>query len=210
MIRVLGQLSVFVLALLVFAPTAAQAQAAGPLRFVTGGGFAVPTGNHYSLRTGYQIHAAVETNYPGLPFALRVEGLFARFGYEHSSVVLDDGFPVYPVLGALPNCDLSLVKCPGRGSEHERIIAGTLNVVMQPPQEEWPGLAVVPYLIAGGGVYHHKNNAQVSSTIPSGTDFGLNGGGGLRIPKFHVFAEGRMHMVKGAPDLIAVTFGLAW
>ena len=209
MIRVLGQLSVFVLALLVFAPTAAQAQAAGPLRFVTGGGFAVPTGNHYSLRTGYQIHAAVETNYPGLPFALRLEGLFARFGYEHSNVVLDYGFPAYPVPSALRYCDLHGVPCPV-SPEHERIIAGTLNVVVQPPQEEWPGLEVVPYLIAGGGVYHHKNISQVSSTIPSGTDLGLNGGGGLRIPKFHAFAEGRMHMVKGAPDLIAVTFGLAW
>ena len=198
MIRVRGQLSVFVLALLVFAPTAAHAQAAGSLRFVTGGGFALPRGNNrYPLRTGYQIQGAVETNSPGLPIALRLEGLFSRFGFEHT---------------IQPPCPLG-VPCAEIRSEHERIIAGTLNVLVQPSEEEWPGLEVVPYLIAGGGLYHHKNSARAAS---SGTDFGVNGGLGVRIPKFHVFAEGRMHTVLDAsgpleaPNLIAITFGLAW
>ncbi len=196
MIRVRSQLSVFVLALLVFAPTAAHAQAVGWLRFETGGGFALPTGNsRYPLRTGYQIQGAVETNSPGLPMALRVEGLFARFGFEHTIQV-----PCPP-----------RIKCgEKKGSEHVRFIAGTLNVLVQPSS---PGLAVVPYLIAGGGLYHHKNSARAAS---SGTDFGVNGGLGVRIPKFHVFAEARMHIVLDAsgpletPDLIAVTFGLTW
>ncbi len=205
MIRVLGQLPVFALALLVFAPTAAHAQAVGWLRFETGGGFALPTNNPYSLRTGYQIQAAVETNSPGLPIALRLEGLFARFGYEHTFQ---------------PRCSGRGAKCAEiRRSQHERIIAGTLNVLVQPSVESWPGLEVVPYLIAGGGFYDHKNSAGGAG---SGIDPGVNGGLGIRIPKIHAFVEARMHFVIGTQNfvdsgyyqppriLIPIAFGLAW
>lgn len=167
--------------LLMALPLDVGAQSIVAMHFLLGGGVASLTGsNPDQLRTGYQIQAAVEASAPGVPVSLRAEGSFDRFGFT---------LPC-----ASPGCP------PVEGNE--RMIAGTLNAIVQPVAS---GLEVVPYLIAGAGLYNHDNSA---STASASTDYGVNGGVGVRVPGLHVFVEGRMHVVKNAPNYIPIVVGI--
>ncbi len=156
----------------------ARAQVGSPVHLLLGGGVAFPNGTSpYTLATGWQLQGAVELARPGVAAGLRLEGLYNRFAITN------------------PDC---IGPCG-----HERTIAGVLSAIVQPRATR--GIRVVPYLIAGAGLYHHVES-PVSST--SGTDIGLNGGAGFRIPGMHVFLEAREHVVKNAPNYLPVTVGV--
>ncbi len=180
-----GGLMLIALALL-YASTA-RAQSLRPVHMLVGGGPAFPKGSEArGFDRGYQLQAALETGTGLLPLTLRVEGFYNRFGFT-----LIDVYPCPP-----PGCT------PAPRHPREATFAGTLNGILQPPAR---GLALVPYALAGVGLYRHDDNAF---SYLSGTDPGLNAGAGLRVPALHAFIETRMHVVRHAPNYLPVTAGI--
>lgn len=82
--------------------------------------------------------------------------------------------------------------------------------------------AVQPYLLGGVGAYHRRVSQDVSGAIDefrslrdSDTDFGWNGGAGLRfnVSRLHLFAEARYHSVNTKPErttFIPLSVGVAF
>jgi outer membrane protein with beta-barrel domain len=71
------------------------------------------------------------------------------------------------------------------------------------------GMTATPYVIAGAGWY----NAKADGAEESSSDFGINGGVGLRfaLSGFSTFAEARFHNVFSDPEssrIIPLTFGI--
>ncbi len=172
------------LALLLAAAPTAQAQRALPLHLELGAGAAFPAGsNPQSVGTGYQLQAALEATVIG-PLALRAEGLFSHFGFTYT--------PSLPC--PFPGCS------PTQG--RQRTFAGTIDALLQSPGDDAP---LVAYLIAGAGIYDYSDSAD---RYASGTNPGVNGGAGFRLPRLHVFAEVRGHVVANAPNYVPVVVGI--
>ncbi|HEX3159322.1 MAG TPA: outer membrane beta-barrel protein [Gemmatimonadaceae bacterium] len=89
-----------------------------------------------------------------------------------------------------------------------RVIGGTANLLY-----ELPFVVVRPYLIGGAGVYNTKLDV---AGVDSRTNFGLNGGVGIRFPLtgMDTYVEARFHNVFNAlpgdnsAQLVPITFGI--
>ncbi len=184
--RGLRRIAFAILALMLLIAPGARAQAGRPVHLLLGGGVAFPNGTSpYTRDTGWQVQGALELARPGVAAGLRLEALFNRFGFHYVNPLADCAGP-----------------CPPERA-HERTLAGIASLILQPRATR--GIRVVPYLIAGAGLYRRVNSA-VGAT--SGTEMGLNGGAGFRIPGMHAFLEAREHVVKNASNYLPVTVGV--
>ena len=75
------------------------------------------------------------------------------------------------------------------------LIVGTLNGVWSFPMTQ--PYAVRPYLIGGAGIYNSRCRPGAADGCDSETDFGLNGGGGIKVPLsgFTTVIEARYHII---------------
>lgn len=174
------------MAALLLSATAVRAQTADVLHFSAGAGVAFPSrGGDDDLRTGYHLQAALDAYIPGAPLTLRLETFADRFG---SGAVL--------YLPCAPQAT-----CLSRPL-HEQRLGATLDLVLG----RKPGARVLPYFIAGGGVYKHEMKTEQGGGMRWGTGLGANAGAGLRLPA-HLFLEARAHVVSGAADVVPITAG---
>ena len=173
---------------LLLRPLPLCAQGGVPTHFVVGGGVVVPShGGDEELRTGYQLEIGVEAGGSGSEITYRVEGLYERFP---SGVTL-----------SLP-CPLG-VACQGE-TLHERRVGGTLDVVMAPSPTASP---LVPYVVGGLGAYWHELTGPGGSGGNGATDFGVDLGVGVRLPRLHAFIELDAHVVNDAADSVPLAVG---
>ncbi|MEJ2217294.1 MAG: hypothetical protein P8099_11850 [Gemmatimonadota bacterium] len=168
-------------AILAASPFAGEAQSAG----IVGLGAALPVGaNPDAPGVGYQLNAGFEFDPAGSPVALRLETLWDSFPFRYT--------PVLPC--AIPGCSPR--------TAHERLLAAVFDVVLQPSA---PTTRLVPYLIAGVGMYGYWNSRTYGSTVGGP---GVNAGLGMRVPRLHAFIEARAHVVDNGPDSIPIAVGL--
>ncbi|MCG6988481.1 MAG: hypothetical protein LJF06_09910 [Gemmatimonadetes bacterium] len=183
----LGTATLLSLALLL-RPPPLRAQGEVSTHFVVGGGVVVPRhGGDEELRTGYQLEIGVEAGRSGSVVTYRVEGLYDRFP---SGVTL--AFP----------CPLG-VACRGE-TLHERRVGGTLDIVMAPSPAASP---LVPYVVGGLGAYWHELTGAGGGGGDGATDFGVDLGVGVRLPRVHAFIELDVHVVTDAADCLPLTVG---
>jgi hypothetical protein len=183
----LGTATLLPLALLL-RPLPLRAQGGVPTHFVVGGGVVWPSrGGDEELRTGYQLEIGVEAGRSGSAVTYRVKGLYDRFP---SGVTL--AFP----------CPLG-VACRGE-TLHERRVGGTLDIVIAPSPAASP---LVPYVVGGLGAYWHDLTGPGGGGIGSATDFGVDLGVGVRLPRLHAFIEVDAHVVNDAADSVPLTVG---
>ena len=165
-------------------PAAAHAQTpASPVTLVLMGGAAMPMGDLDDIgNTGFTLGAGAEFGVSMLPFGLRAELGFTRFG-EVSQ-------------------DLGEFSAAVRPSN----LAVTLNAIVGPTV---PAATIRPYFIGGVGFYNAKIDGEFSeggigvSGSEDKAGFGLNGGAGVRFQfvGFSSFIEARYHhLFKGMPD----------
>lgn len=165
-------------------PAAAHAQTpASPVTLVLMGGAAMPMGDLDDIGDmGFTLGAGAEFGMSALPFGLRAELGYTRFG----EVSQDFG-------------DGSIAVRPSN-------LAVTINAIMGPTV---PAAQIRPYVIAGAGFYNAKIDASVvgGGFDVSGNDskggLGLNGGAGIRFQfvGFSSFIEARYHhLFKAMPD----------
>lgn len=149
-----------------------------------GGGLALPTDN--TVDGGFQVQGSVDLPSPNPALAIRVDAQYDRFPFTYTPA-----FPCTP-----PGCS------PQHG--HQRMIAGTIDGVLQLPD---PTVPVTPYLVGGIGAYNHSTPP---SQLPSGTDFGVNAGGGVRLAVggAHLVLEARLHIVKNTTNFVPIVAGL--
>ena len=168
-------------------PVAVHAQTpatpASPVTLTLMGGAAMPMGDLDDIADmGFTLGAGAEFGVSALPFGMRAELGYTRFG--EFRVTTPDG-----TLAA-------------RSSN----LAVTLNAVFGPTV---PAAQIRPYFIAGVGFYNATIDASASgsgfdiSGSESKGGVGLNGGAGVRFQfvGFSSFLEARYHhMFKGMPD----------
>jgi opacity protein-like surface antigen len=182
--RVLGTVAVLLAAGIPVLTHAQAPVAASPITVAIMGGAAMPMGDLDDIGDmGFNLGAGVEFGVSSLPFGLRAELAYTRFGaWDISS----------------PDGSLSI-----RPSN----LAVTLNAVVGPTV---PAATVRPYFIGGLGFYNAKFDVDATGDEIdiSGSDskggFGLNGGAGVRFQfvGFSSFIEARYHhMFKGMPDI---------
>ena len=192
--RVLGTVAVL-LAAGFPALTYAQAPvAASPITVAIMGGAAMPMGDLDDIGDmGFNLGAGVEFGVSSLPFGLRAELAYTRFGAW-------DGL-------SSPEASISV-----RPSN----LAVTLNAVIGPTV---PAATVRPYFIGGLGFYNAKFDIDARgdggelAIGDSKGGFGLNGGAGVRFQfvGFSSFIEARYHhLFKGMPDLESEGEELSW
>jgi hypothetical protein len=191
--RFLRVLSAAVVA--VCASTFLPATAHGQVFLGLGGGGTFPISNlDHTYNTGYNILATLGTHIPTTPFGFRVDGMFNELPDKPD---LFDGT-----------------------SFNVQIWTANANIVASIV----PGGPVVPYLIAGAGYYNSSFRVSTSGgeVFTGGSthinDFGLNGGGGLRVGfgGIGLFAEARYHYIfsnhasnpSHAYEMIPVTVGV--
>lgn len=168
-------------AILAASPLAGEAQSAG----IVGLGAALPVGvNPDAPGVGYQLNAGLELGRARSPVAFRLEALWDSFPFRYTPVV-----PCPP-----PGCSPR--------TAHERLLAAVCDVVLQPSA---PTTRLVPYLIAGVGMYGYWNGRTYASTVGGP---GVNAGLGVRVPRLRAFIEARAHVVDNGPDSIPITVGL--
>ena len=163
---------------------AAHAQTpASPVTLVLMGGAAMPMGDLDDIgNTGFTVGGGAEFGVSMLPFGLRAELGYTRFGqFEFNS---PDG---------------SISTRPSN-------LSVTLNAIIGPTV---PAATIRPYFIGGVGFYNAKIDADIAgggfdfSGSESKGGFGLNGGAGVRFQfvGFSSFIEARYHhMFRGIPD----------
>jgi opacity protein-like surface antigen len=101
---------------------------------------------------------------------------------------------------------------PESGHDHDlRVIAGVLNANFMLA----PGAMVQPYLSAGVGVYNLRLDEDDDEGDIDTTEFGLNGGAGLRfnLAGLSTFVEARYHYIftdGTASQLIPITVGITF
>ena len=172
------------IALVAGIPATAQAQTPpSPVTLVVLGGAAMPMGDLDDIANmGFTIGAGAEFGMSMLPFGLRAELGYTRFGEVSQS------------LG-----DFSVAVRPNN-------LSVTLNAVASPTV---PAATIRPYFIGGVGFYNSKVDGDYSDggvDISGSADkagFGLNGGAGVRFQfvGFSSFLEARYHhLFKGMPD----------
>ena len=157
-----------------------------------GGGMSVPTSNaKEAFENGVHGRGFMMLNIPGLP-SFRFDLSATRFDWKEAVA----GSPTMQgeslVLGGLGNISINLLPGPVR-----------------------------PYVMAGVGAFHIRNELQTSGEpdeSSSQTRFGIDGGAGLaiKIKRLEMFVEGRVQIVyteRGVIDTksiqtVPVTFGI--
>jgi opacity protein-like surface antigen len=188
--RVLATLGALLIAAL---PAVAHGQrVASPTTVMLMGGAALPMGDLDDLgNTGFTIGGGVEFGASVLPFGVRAELGYTRFGQEDQTV---------------PDGEGGTITVKARPSN----LAVTLNAILAPAPSATSPATVRPYAIAGVGFYNAKVDASIAGGgfDFGGSDtkggFGLNGGAGVRFQfvGFSSFIEARYHhLFKGMPDV---------
>lgn len=152
--------------------------------FTIGGGLALPTDN--TVDSGFQVQGSVELPVANPALAIRLDAQYNRFPFTYT--------PALPCTS--PGCSPQ--------HAHQRMIAGMVGGVLQLPDRTSP---LTPYLVAGIGAYNHSTPP---SRLPSGTDFGVNAGGGVRlvVGAAQLVLEARMHIVKNTTNFVPIVVGL--
>ncbi len=186
MSRCLGTL--FLLSVAAASPSLSAQTVSSPVTVTVAGGAAIPMGDLGDLaKTGFTFGGGVEFGASTLPFGLRAELIYSRFG-EKSFTFTDP--------------DLGSFTAESRPSN----LNVNLNAVIAPTV---PAAQIRPYAIAGVGFYNTTIDVSFSGggTSFSGDEskgsFGLNGGAGVRFQfvGFSSFVEARYHHVfKAIPD----------
>lgn len=186
MSRCLGTL--FLLSVAAASPSLSAQTVSSPVTVTVASGAAIPMGDLGDLaKTGFTFGGGVEFGAPTLPFGLRAELIYSRFG-EKSFTFTDP--------------DLGSFTAESRPSN----LNVNLNAVIAPTV---PAAQIRPYAIAGVGFYNTTIDVSFSGggTSFSGDEskgsFGLNGGAGVRFQfvGFSSFVEARYHHVfKAIPD----------
>ena len=188
MTRVLRTVAILSFAAAMPAIANAQPPAASPVTAALMGGAAMPMGDMGDFsKTGFTIGGGVEFGVSTLPFGLRAELSYSRFGKKTASFT-DPDLGTFSAEARLSNLNVNL------------------NAIIGPTV---PAAQVRPYAIGGVGFYNSTLDAKFTSggTTITGDDskgsIGLNGGGGVRFQfvGFSSFVEARYHYVfKGVPD----------
>ena len=188
------------------APAAAQVDthADRPIRIGIGGGVTVPTDNYKdALRQGYNGQGFVLFRPAGFPVGLRATFTYNRFSLKD--------FRIGPDGQLFPGGASGQPVTDG----YTQILGALGNVTF-----ELPTGRVRPYLLAGLGAFSVKNQAETTteSASESSTEFGIDGGAGVRLRLFGLdaYIEGRVANVytdKGFIDTksvkyVPVTFGI--
>lgn len=171
--------------------TVVPASARAQFSLGLGGGLTFPLSTlKDTYTTGYNVLADVGIHIPTTPVGIRIDGMFNQ----------------------LPNQDAARFN---GASFHEQIWTANANLVVGLV----PGGPVVPYLIGGVGYYNSNfhlgtsNNTISTEGSTHANDFGVNGGGGLRVNfgGIGLFAEARYHYVfdgSAHVQMIPVTVGI--
>ena len=185
--RFLGTLSL--LAVVVAAPSVGAQTTSSPVTVTLAAGAAVPMGDLGDMaKTGFTAGGGVEFGASTLPFGLRAELLYTRFGEKTFSFTDPDLGGTFSA-GVRPS-NLNI----------------NLNAVIAPTV---PAAQIRPYAIAGVGFYNTTVDASFSGGGQSFSGdinkggLGLNGGAGVRFQfvGFSSFVEARYHhLFKGMPD----------
>jgi opacity protein-like surface antigen len=195
------------LALCVARPASAQnhAPAHRPIRIGIGGGVTVPTANYReALKDGYNGQGFVLFRPAGLPVGLRATFTYNRFGVRDFRVG-DDG-----------------QLFPGGGQTGQTVTSGSTQILgaLGNVTVELPTGRVRPYVLAGLGTFRIKSQAETTteSGSSSSTEFGVDGGAGLRLRLLglEAYVEGRVANVytdRGFAEAksvkyVPVTFGV--
>jgi hypothetical protein len=182
----------------------ARAQnAAAPRAFTFGasGGLSLPMGDFADgVKSGFNAGAHLAFKPAMLPFGVRVEAQYNRFGVkglgldDFGSDSVDFGGDFGEDFGDLFPFDLDL-------DGNARIVSGTVNAVFGVPAASG---AFRPYLIGGVGVYNEKVSFTIFGLTASRsqTKLGINGGAGIEfgLGRLAAFAEARYHMVFDKED----------
>jgi len=127
-------------------------------------------------------------------------------GY-HLGLALDIRTPL-PTIATRIDGAFSELKYKG-SSTKEQIWMANANVVVRVPA----AMSVSPYVIGGLGVYNRHRTLVFGNT--SSTQFGVNGGAGLRFgssARGYTFVEVRYHTASGRNDIriVPITFGVSF
>ena len=163
-----------------------EAQMARPVQFGIGAGISIPRGEGSEFYdNGYHFQGMLGFRAPMFPVGLRLDVMYHTFEAEGEI----EGFEF-------------------EGSDD--VLAGTLNAMF-----EMGGMMASPYLTGGIGMYNIKSQGEVlgESFDESVTEFGLNGGAGLKfnLAGFSTFLEARYHHIMTEGDestMIPITFGI--
>jgi hypothetical protein len=168
--------------IMVAAAAAPSASLRAQTSFAIAAGVSGPRGSlGNAVNTGYHFLASIATDAgmylpsgsdraqrsnAGAPFRIRVDGGVTEFRY----------------------------KLPGVSNAKARVLSGTANALVSPPQ--FGG----GYIIGGIGLYHMS--AECESCTTSTTKGGVNGGVGYEHPlaRVRLFAEARYHYIGGPSD----------
>lgn len=139
----------------------------------------------------------------GLTIPTGDAGDFLESGYHFQGMV---GFraPMFPV-GLRADVMYHTLEFSEATDVSLNTLAGTLNAMF-----DMGGMMAAPYLTAGVGMYNLDTDIEGAEST---TDFGLNGGAGIRfnLSGFDTFLEARYHHIMSEGDatsLIPVTFGI--
>jgi hypothetical protein len=163
-----------------------------PISIGVSGGVAVPSGelsngrsNGFSgTNTGYNITGSIAFAFPVIPFGVRVDASYNRFGTRNFAFP-----PIAPPCSAV---------CPAPAgpvgyNADVRVLAYTVNVVYALP---WRTALIRPYILGGGGVYNAVQEPTVGDNY-SQTNAGYELGAGATLPlgAFKTFIEARYQRV---------------
>jgi hypothetical protein len=170
--------------------SASPAYAQLPISFGISAGATVPVGDFGDLNdAGYNFGAHARFSLPLVPIALRAELQHNRMKFSGSDA-------------------------------NTLVTSGTINGELSAGSGMMPA---IPYFTAGLGAYYIKTALAAPQDAPSRydavTNFGLNGGAGLRMPLagFSAFVEARVHWVNtgeefltGSATYIPLAFGITF
>ena len=172
-----------------------------PITIGVSGGVAVPSGelsngrsNGFSgTNTGYNITGSIGFALPVIPFGVRVDASYNRFGTRNL---------IFPAIA--PPCGAcSAPSEPPGYNDDVRVLAYTANVVYALP---WPTPIVRPYILGGGGIYNVVQGPAVGDSY-SQTNAGYELGAGATVPlgAFKTFIEARYQRVNQHSGSVAFT-----
>ena len=193
MTRVLRAVAALSFAALAPSAIYAQAPVASPTTLVITGGAAMPMGDLDDIsNTGFTLSGGAEFGVSMLPFGLRAELGYTRFG------------------------EWVLSSTEGSISTRPTNLSVTLNAIVGP---NVPAAQIRPYFIGGVGFYNAEVDIEFESPdfSFSGSEskggLGLNGGAGVRFRfvGFSSFVEARYHhLFRGMPNIDPESEDTSW
>lgn len=163
-----------------------------PISIGVSGGVAVPSGelsngrnNGFSgTNTGYNITGSIAFAFPVVPFAVRVDASYNRFGTKNLVFLA-----IAPPCSGVCNAPAG----PGGYNADVRVLAYTANLLYALP---WRTPVIRPYILGGGGVYNVVQEPTVGGNY-SQTNAGYELGAGATVPLsvFKIFIEARYQRV---------------